>query len=448
MMGSALKASSANPVRNLMARASRWTVVRFQIAEIKFVHSNENETVAGLVADFAATCEPVEKTILVMSDLRTGARFVECHVRASKLIELATVDVPIDPDEQPEYRANRDVVEDHVAFEKMREDAKARRTFSNIVSEYSVAYDAAHPIKIIGGQRRYIAIKEALESQVDEYHGLKVYFSLDSEQRLDVQLISNTNIAVSTDLFDRMQETLAGPELREWCQKVGLLQQNVDFADRRQRTNPITVRDARTFILNYFLGLSYANKEFALSDTTPKIARSGDVDSEWDALRSRTPPIWEDLGLTIAGNEFARLIAAQRAAFAKPSVGQSKTKSTQADFANKALNFAVLSAWAFVAGLLSNNPVRLKRHYALAATTGKDPLAAALLAKGKHKSDPENYRGLGYRTDAKERGRLVELFYLQAEDGNGINAKNIEIAIKKYHAKEAQLDVTKAQESR
>jgi hypothetical protein len=79
-----------------------------------------------------------------------------------------------------------------------------------------------------------------------------------------------------------------------------------------------------------------------------------------------------------------------------------------------------MTAWAYVAGVLKNNRPRLERHFNLMAAKGKDPLNAAALAKGKHKTDPENYRGLGYRTDAKERGRLVELFYLQAEKGSGI----------------------------
>jgi hypothetical protein len=81
----------------------------------------------------------------------------------------------------------------------------------------------------------------------------------------------------------------------------------------------------------------------------------------------------------------------------------------------------------------------------LKSQAGRDPLNAAALAKGRHKSDAENYRGLGYRTDAKERGRLVELFYLQAEKGDGITAATIDLAIKKYHAKEATLEVIRAE---
>ena len=408
------------------------------------VAANKQKTIT-LVEDFAVACAPLERDrLLLLQDKRTGAAYVECHIAASKLLQLATIDVPIDPDEQADYRANRDIVEDHIAFERMREDALAHRTFSNIVSEFSRAFDAEHPIKIIGGQHRYSAIKEAFDQGVDEHHGLKIYFGLDNDQRIDVQLISNTNIAVSTDLFDRMQETLSGPDLRNWCQGVGLLGPKQDFADKRLRSNPITVRSARTFIVNYFRGATVLDKSFDSTETTPLITRSGANDTDWDELKKSKPTLWSDKGLLSAGKAFATLIEAQRKAFT-PTNPKKKTKPAQADFAEKALNFAVLSAWAFVAGVLSNNQVRLARHYALAQQTGRDPLNAPLLAKGRHKTDAENYRGLGYRTDAKERGRLVELFFLQAEDANGINAGSIDLAIKKYHAKEALLEVKRAQ---
>jgi hypothetical protein len=124
---------------------------------------------------------------------------------------------------------------------------------------------------------------------------------------------------------------------------------------------------------------------------------------------------------------------------------QGKHKRGSVDFQERALNYAVLSAWAFTAGLLSGNSTRLARHYGLKSQTGRDPLNAAALAKGRHGTDSENYRGLGYRTDAKERGRFVELFYLQAEKGEGIGAPLIDLAMKKYHAKQAVLDVQRAE---
>lgn len=401
----------------------------------------EAQNVDGVVESFVQTFQPPEANDVfhVFVDLRTNARYCECHIAANKLVPLSTTDVPLDPDEQPDYRANRDIVTSHVAFEKMQDDAKKRRSFSNLVSEFTTEYDADHPLKIIGGQHRYAAIKDAFDAGVDEYHGVKVYFGLDSDQRLDVQLISNTVIAVSPDLYDRMQETVRGPELRNWCQKVGLLGTGQDFADKRQRGAPITVRAARTFIVNYYAGVESAQSDFAKSDTTPVIVKSGEDDKLWEAIRNRKPSIWKDAKLERAGLEYSALIDAQRKAF--------EGKKGNADFREKGMNYAVLSAWAYVAGLLNANDKRLQRHFALKLAKGKDPLNAAALAKGRHKTDSENYRGLGYLTDAKERGRFVELFNDQAEKGESITTALINVAIAKYHAKQATLDVAKAEKA-
>jgi len=394
--------------------------------------------VDDLVAEFIETCKPVEGPDLhIYVDACTGARYCECHLYAKTIIQLGTVDVPLDPEEQPEYRANREIIEDHVAFERMKRDAGARRTFSNIVAEFTTAFNPDNPLKIIGGQHRFKAIEEALAAGVNELHGLKVYFALDADQRLDVQLISNTNIATSTDLFDRMHETLTGPELRNWCHECGLLEEDSDFADKRARGEAITVRAARTFIVNYFRGRTVDATKFEFTDTTPTICKTGVPDPEWIELRSIHPHLWKDKKLREAGRQFARLVEAQRQAF--------KDKNgSNIDQAEKALNFAVMSGWAYTAGLLHENDIRRKRHYALADTKSKDPLNAAALARGRHKTDPENYRGLGYRTDPKERGRFVELFYLQAERGSNIDKGLIDLAIKKYHAKQAVLEVQKA----
>lgn len=188
-----------------------------------------------MLLEFEAECKPLESgNLRVLADRRTGARYCECHIKASALSPLATVDVPLDPESQAQYRANRQILADDPGFKRMQEDAKKRRAFSNIVAEYTKHFDANHPIKIIGGQHRFTAIQGALQEGVDEYHGVKVYFGLDKSQRLDVQLISNTNIAVSRDLWDRLQETFVGPQLREWCHKVGLLPFGKDFADTKE----------------------------------------------------------------------------------------------------------------------------------------------------------------------------------------------------------------------
>jgi len=54
--------------------------------------------VFALLDDFAKESEPLERPhLLLLRDQRTGAIYVECHIRASKLIKLGTTDVPLDP---------------------------------------------------------------------------------------------------------------------------------------------------------------------------------------------------------------------------------------------------------------------------------------------------------------------------------------------------------------
>ena len=357
---------------------------------------------------FTSDFNPLEREINVMTDFRTKSYYIEVHITANSLLLKSTIDAPIDPEEQGDYRANRDLVEDSNAFMKMKEDANLGRTFSNIIAEYNSDFENDKPLKIIGGQHRYTAIFEAFErNKVDYYHEIKVYFALKSDQRLDIQLISNTNISVSPDLLDRMYETINGPNLRTWCQKVGFLEDKQDFADRKQRSNQITVRMARSFILSFYEGVKDKKKKFEELEPNPIIASTGGQDEIWEVLR-KDEKIWIDTNLEEAAKAYIQLHNKQISYFsAKPK--------QSIDFAYKALNYSIISAWAYTAGLLSDNNVRRKRHFELSNTLSIDPLNAAALAKARHKSDPITYRGLGTRTDKKERGRLTEMFYLQAE---------------------------------
>ena len=395
--------------------------------------TDNKEKITELVESFLDEFDVLEKkSVNVLTDNKTGAFYVECNIKASVILDKGTIDVPLDPEEQQDYRANREPVENNPAYMQMIEDANQRRVFSNIIAEYNVEFDPNSPLKIIGGQHRFLAINEAMKSGVDEYHGFKVYFGLDTQQRLDVQLISNTNISVSNDLLDRMFETVKGPELRLWCQKVGILDSDQDFADKKQRGSQISVRGARTLIMNYLEGKKIPDKEFNDKRTTPILPGTGSVDDDWETVRA-IPGIWKDKKMISMGEAYAKIMNAQRQYY--------KEKSENNEFADKALSYSTLAAWAYVAGVLHNNAQRLKRHYGLSDNTKTDPLNAVILAKGRHKTDPENYRGLGTRTDVKDRGRLTELFFIQAEKGEGINKKIVELAVQKYHAKDAVLKV-------
>jgi hypothetical protein len=405
---------------------------------------NADQKVKELVNQFINECQPLETEdkLLLLVDERTGASHCECHILGSRIVALGTTEVPLDPEDQPDYKANREIEEGSVVFQKMKEDAKLRRSFSNIVAEWKKESDSKKPLQIIGGQHRFEAIRHAVETQVDVYHGMKVYFALDMPQRLDVQLISNTNIDVSGDLIDRLRETGKGSRLRDWCHAVGLLKDGSDFTDSYMRSGPISVRMATTFITNYFSGKTIDAEKFASLETIPMVYKPGGSDELWEKTKNDHPKLWSDEGLSTAAKEFAALNEAQRRAFTQSKRSGQKAK---ADYPEKAMNLAILSAWAYVAGILHNNPVRLKRHFDLKNATNHDPLNAAQLATGRHYTDPPNYRGLGYRYDPQERGRFVELFFIQADDGKGITKSSIDIAIKKYHAKRGQLDVLEAE---
>lgn len=188
------------------------------------IKESEKVKIIELINNFKSLLHPLEDDFFVLCDYSIKAFYIEVHVKASLLIKYGSIDVPIDPVDQAEYRANREILEDHNAFIKMKEDARNGRTFSNIVTEFNIEFQEEQPIKIIGGQHRFVAIQEAFEGVgIDKYHEIKIYFALDSNQRLDIQLISNTNISVSPDLLDRMYETVSGPHLRNWCQLVGFL---------------------------------------------------------------------------------------------------------------------------------------------------------------------------------------------------------------------------------
>ena len=66
-----------------------------------------NGQVKELLQDFANEFQPFETQdrLFELTDSRTGARYCECHIKGSKIVSLGTVDVPLDPDEQPDYRA-------------------------------------------------------------------------------------------------------------------------------------------------------------------------------------------------------------------------------------------------------------------------------------------------------------------------------------------------------
>ena len=348
--------------------------------------------------------------LFISKDAKSDSFFTECHIKASDLVKFTDQDLSIDPELQEEYRANRELEPDNTYFLKMVEDANQGRAFSDIVIEFNTTYKEAKPLKILGGQHRDEAIKRALKEGVDVIHGIRVYFNLNKDQRAEIMRISNTNINVSPDLRDRIEEHRLEPSgmLRKFCYETGILNEKEDFDDKRRYEDfTPTVRMIRSFIVNFYRGKEYKG-DIDKDAKIPYLCESGrDTDKEYLKIfnKFKKEQRFGDTDLIGAGKMFAKLHDAQ---FDKAD--KMKTPSKRA-YKVKAYSLAIITSWSFAVGVLQSDEKRLKKLYDLPDLSGdNDPLNAVAMSKAKHKSDPEGYRGLGTRNDEKERGRLLHLF--------------------------------------
>ena len=384
--------------------------------------------------------------LLVSKDEKSNSFFTECHIKASDLFNYATQDSTIDPDLPEEYRANRKLEPDNRYFLQMVEDAENGRPFSDIVVEFDTSYIENKPLKILGGQHRDEAIRRALKKGVDVIHGIKVYFNLDKDQRMDIMIISNTNINVSLDLRDRLQEQNLGSTLRNFAYTTGIMKEPEDFGDKRRYEGEFTptVRMMRSFIVNFFKGKGYTGNIDEDAEV-PYLCVSGkNIDEEYLKLfkKFKKEGSFNDKELINAGKMFAKLHQSQ---FKKADKIKGSRKK---EYKIKAFSLSVISSWTFAVGVLQKDEKRLNKLYSLFDLSGdQDPLNAIAMGKAKHKIiDPENYRGLGTRNADKERGRLLHLFLIYSESNKSkIDEQMCNSAIEVFHANAAK---KKSDESR
>ena len=353
--------------------------------------------------------------IIIYQDGKKGSYYIKCTILAKVVCHLLDLNARLDPTNDASYRANRELLLKHHTYQRMRTDAEEGREFHDIIVEYSKVYNPEKPLKVWGGQHRSKAIQEALEvKDVSRYHGFRVYFGLSKEQRADLALISNTNISVSNDLFDRqLEETMVGTQLREWCVLVGFLSQGEDFPDQASRSERISVQLARTFIVNFLRGKTEGAKlverELDRHVYEPYLCQSGAfLDPEYEeVLRQFGRDLWHNPELIEVGKAFALLHRAQRDA-----VEKDKRIENRKGFRNKALTASVLAGWSFTAGLLQSHPQRQKNLLQIPKVTREcpDPLNAKGMSIFHHDQDEATYRGLGTRSSIKDRQRMAQVF--------------------------------------
>lgn len=379
-------------------------------------HSSDVESEVHKFLEQIETREyQIDSPIIIYQDGKSNSYYIKCSIPANVVCSLLDLNARLDPSSDASFRANRELWLKHHTYQRMRTDAEQGREFNDIIVEYLKEYSPEKPLKVWGGQHRSKAIQEAFQAaSISRYHGFRIYFCLSKEQRTELALISNTNIAVSNDLFDRqLEETLVGTQLREWCWRVGLLKQGDDFPDQASKADRIPVKLARTFIVNSFRGKAKGEglqeSELDRNIYEPYLCESGaHIDLEYEGIiHEYGQSLWSNPQLEEAGKAFARLHQAQRDA-----VENSKKIENRKGFRNKALIFSVLAGWSFVAGLLQPHPQRLQNLYKVPKTTKDfpDPLNAKGMSTFHHNEDPSTYRGLGTRSSPKDRQRMAQVF--------------------------------------
>lgn len=389
-------------------------------------NAKSNPEVEKVVNKFFTNVSTLEKNldmpIIIFQDGKNGAYYIKCSIKANDACVLVDLDAKLDVKNPDSFRANRELLLKHRTYQTMKMDSEEGREFNDIIVEYNIDYNNAKPLKVWGGQHRINAISEA-KSKSNRYHGFRIFFNLNKKQRTEVALISNTNIAVSNDTFDKMlEETVFGDFLRKWCQKVGFLKNNEDFPTMGSKSEKITVKLARSFIVNFYLGKEKGNqlKSDAIDKNVyePHLTETGvTVDRKYkEIMDTLGEKLLTDAELLEAGKKFLALYNAQYRA-----VKENKAKIVnRKSFRNKAFVESVLCGWAYIAGLLQSDKKRLQNHFRIPKTAANipDPLNAFEMSKFKHDSDKPTYRGLGTRSSLKDRQRIAQLFLAKSLHDN------------------------------
>jgi hypothetical protein len=377
------------------------------------------------------TLEVAKKSpIIIYQDGKSKGYYIKSGILAELACPLLDLNAKLNPSDAESFRANRELLIEHNTYKRMVSDAREGREFNDIIVEYTKDYAPEKPMKIWGGQHRVKAIQDAnRDTGISRYHGFKIFFSLSKQQRTEIALISNTNIAVSNDLFDRLQEeTLVGLKLRTWCYQVALLKKDDDFPDLGSRAEKITVKLARTFVTNFYKGKEKVDelkdKDLDKNIYEPHLCESGvNLDSEYERIINiYGTGLCQDTTLLNSGKAFAALHSTQYNA-----VKEGKGVANRKGFRNKAMTESVISAWAYVSGLLQNNHTRLQNHYSIPKTNKAipDPLNAKDMSTFRHDSDDPTYRGLGTRSAIKDRQRMAQLFLARSLEKDRVIDKSL-----------------------
>jgi len=161
-----------------------------------------NSDIITKIKEFLTNFKPYEirngVKLLLYFDEKSGAYYFVCHLDSASLVSNSDVEAILDADEDEDaiYKLNRDITEDETAYKDMEDDAFKGRSFEDMVLEYDTSYRSEKPLKVYGGQHRIRALSKAVKQKGKVVHGVRVYFNLSREQKVEIATVNNTSIAL------------------------------------------------------------------------------------------------------------------------------------------------------------------------------------------------------------------------------------------------------------
>ena len=126
--------------------------------------------------------------LVLYFDRKSSAYYLLCHIKSEKLVKYTDLEATLELNNEEDviYKLNREITEDQGAYILMEDDAKEGRSFEDMVIEYDKSYHPLKPLKVYGGQHRIRAITNAQKESNTIFHGIRVYFDLDRNQKVEI----------------------------------------------------------------------------------------------------------------------------------------------------------------------------------------------------------------------------------------------------------------------
>src|SRR4030042_4407257 len=136
----------------------------------------KDSEVEKTVLEFFDSVDTLERTrnvpVYIFQDGVKKSYYFRCAITGKTMSGVISLDARLNPDSGETFRDNREILQTHNTFLRMKADAASEREFNDLIAEYITSYLPDKPLKIWGGQHRSRAIIDAYAAKkVSRYHG-------------------------------------------------------------------------------------------------------------------------------------------------------------------------------------------------------------------------------------------------------------------------------------